>query len=409
MVLRRQMLVNTIGACVYLGVQWVMTIIIARTLGYFAAGTLGIAVSVSNVFMVIAQFSMRQFQVSDIEQKYSSYAYVKSRYATCLCAMFFCFLFCLINQYDQQKIFCIMAFMLIKVSEALSDVYQGIEQKYLKYDYICFSHIIRGGLFFLTLVIGCIYQKKLEVILSIIAVELILFVLLFERNYSKKIDKLFYQGAKSVSELIRECFPLVIYSFCITYIPVFPRLIYEKMFGEQNLGYFMSISSPTMIINAVISLLLTPLIPIVSELCRDKKIKQIENILFKLLATFGFLILISVYASKYVGGFVLELLFGYEIVPYVYTLAPIMISTIVISIIWTFGSILIIIRKIDILVKCSIGAVIMELVLASKMIEIFDMNGISYSIIISMGVLSICFFVIVVKFLKGLEKDGRLE
>lgn len=409
MKLRRQMLVNTVGAIVYLGVQWLMTIIVARMLGYYAAGVLGIAVSVSNVFMVIAQFSMRQFQVSDIEGKYSSYVYVKSRYITCICAVIFCVLYCLINKYDSQQIFCTLAFMFIKISEALSDVYQGIEQKYLKYDYICFSHVIRASMFFVTLFIGCLFQKELGMILSIIALEEIIFVLIFEKNYSKKIDKGFYQGATNVKALLRECFPLVIYSFCITYIPVFPRLIYERMCGEQNLGYYMSISSPTMIINAVISLLLAPLIPIVSVLCKDKKIKQIKNILLKLLTIFCLITIIGIFASKCGGTFVLKILFGDEILLYSHTLIPIVVGAIVISLIWTLGSILIIIREIETLVKCSLGAVGIELIIATNMIKRFDMNGISYSIIISMGFLCACFLFVFLRFLKGLEKDGGME
>ena len=78
-----QALQNVFGNVIYLAAQWWMTIIVAKmSTGYSDAGTLALAITVTNIIYLIASYGMRSFQVSDVNNVYSHKEYVVSRYAT---------------------------------------------------------------------------------------------------------------------------------------------------------------------------------------------------------------------------------------------------------------------------------------------------------------------------------------
>ena len=57
------------GNLVYLVCQWLVTVLVTKLGGFGDAGVLSVAMSVSATFQTLAMFGMRNFQVSDIEDK----------------------------------------------------------------------------------------------------------------------------------------------------------------------------------------------------------------------------------------------------------------------------------------------------------------------------------------------------
>ena len=82
--LKKNMLYNTIGTSIYLGLQWLITILVVRASGYEDAGILSLAMSISNTIYAISSFGMRGYQSSDIKEEFDNYTYVLSRIITCL-------------------------------------------------------------------------------------------------------------------------------------------------------------------------------------------------------------------------------------------------------------------------------------------------------------------------------------
>ena len=88
---------NTIGTIYYYFCQWIITILIVRLTDYSLAGYLSLAITVTNSFYAIAQFGMRQYQVSDIQGKYDDSIYIGSRYLTIFVAFAACLIFSLMR------------------------------------------------------------------------------------------------------------------------------------------------------------------------------------------------------------------------------------------------------------------------------------------------------------------------
>ena len=78
---------NSVGSLISLVCQWLTTILVVRlSSGYDAAGALSLAMAISNVFAPIAWFSIRSYQVTDVQNKTTSREYVAFRLVTIVLA-----------------------------------------------------------------------------------------------------------------------------------------------------------------------------------------------------------------------------------------------------------------------------------------------------------------------------------
>ena len=115
--LKKNMLWNAAGNLIYLLSQWLITIFVANIGDFSDAGLLSIAMSVSATFQTVAMFGIRNFQVSDVENKYSDTCYVTLRSVTCIFSLALCMGFSLISGYRSGQLLAIFLFMLFRLSE----------------------------------------------------------------------------------------------------------------------------------------------------------------------------------------------------------------------------------------------------------------------------------------------------
>jgi O-antigen/teichoic acid export membrane protein len=141
--LAKNMTWNTVGNLVYCVCQWIMTILVVKLDSYDGAGYLSLAMTTSSTFSTIAMFSMRNFQVSDIQNEFRDSEYLGSRLITCISSIILCYVYSL-GSTSNYQMFCINAFMLIRIAESIVDVIHGIDQKYDRYDLIGKSYLLRG-------------------------------------------------------------------------------------------------------------------------------------------------------------------------------------------------------------------------------------------------------------------------
>ena len=93
--LAKNMLWSSVGNLVYCICLWAITILTVRLCSYDQAGYLSLAMSASSTCATIGLFSMRNYQISDIDNEFSVSVYVGSRFFTCLLSVVFCLVYCL--------------------------------------------------------------------------------------------------------------------------------------------------------------------------------------------------------------------------------------------------------------------------------------------------------------------------
>ena len=112
--LRENVIWNTIGSIIYWGTQWLTAIVLFREMGSSEAGVYQLSMAITAVFISIALFGMRSYQVSDVKRDYSDGTYMASRIFTVGAAFVAGVIFVLVNGYQTHFVICIILYLVFK-------------------------------------------------------------------------------------------------------------------------------------------------------------------------------------------------------------------------------------------------------------------------------------------------------
>lgn len=386
---------NTLGSVFYCVCQWLITILVVWLDSYESAGNLSLAMTTSSSFSAIALFSMRNYQVSDVKGEYSQGQYVSSRVITCIAAFISCAVAALIGNNGRYEVLCIMAFMLVRVAEAVVDVMHGINQKYMRYDLIGKSYIIRGIFTIASFSIGLLVTGELLLTLIIMAVLNLLAAFLYDCRKTGKLEEIklnLFQ--KKVIQLLKTCLPIVIFTFLLSLENLIPKQMLQQQYGERELGIYSSIASPTLVVQVFASVAFNPFLPKFSEVYYSGDTVKFRSMLHKTYAVLAGMCVVVTVGAAVVGKLGLQILFGKDILQYYNLFMPIVWCTILTAIIWIISAILIALRKIKWLIVGMIIDFGLCLALVSPLVERYNKNGVSIVQLIVMA-LYILFMIIV--------------
>ena len=375
---------NTIGTIYYYFCQWIITILIVRLTDYSLAGYLSLAITVTNSFYAVAQFGMRQYQVSDIQGKYDDSIYIGSRYITIVVAFFACLFFSLIKGYDSVQVWCIGSYMLLKAVEAYVDVCQGIAQKAWRFDIIGISLFIRGT--FLMVGFGLLIYFTGNLPFTLIVISIISFVgiLVIDvrliSNFASMKCRIF---DRRIFRLIKECIPIVGFNFLLSFVTLIAREGLQDRYGIEALGIYSSVASPTVIIQLLASVIFNPFIPFFAEYYNNKKVKDFFSLMIKFVLMLVGITGAAIISAYFFGKWALIIIIGQQIAPYCYLLIPVIGCTVVTAAIWLFAGIMIAMRRTVLLLLSTIAGLLTDYCIIGHMLEKYYMNGASYSIIIA--------------------------
>ena len=385
--MKKNVMWNTFGSVFYSMCQWVITILVVHLVSYEAAGSLSLAMTTSSSFSAISLFSMRNYQVSDVKGEYSSDIYVGSRFITCMLAMVCCLVAsCFIGDGTSEFI-CINAFMLIRVAEALVDVLHGINQKYMKYDFIGKSYIFRGVATVAIFCIGVQMTHSLEITLVMIAVINLLLALLYDWRKTNLLEKIRPVLADSkIVLLLKTCFPIVIFAFLLSVENLVAKKVLQMQYGQDMLGIYSSIASPTLVVQVFASVAFNPFLPSLIKEYVDGDIEVFDNQFNKVVGLLVGMSLVVTIGAMIVGRFGLTLLFGASILEYYHLFIPIVWVTILTAWVWILYAIVVGMR----MIKELLVGIILDFIICSGLVwpivKYFGVNGTSMVQIIALSV-----------------------
>lgn len=384
-------LYNLIGSFAYLFSQWLMSILVVRLSGsYEEAGIFGTALSVTNIFYMISSFSIRNYQVADINDRFSNDEYITFRIITCAISLLILPVYLIAMRYSLYILLAVICYMLIKTAEAFIDVIQGVYQKAWRLDIVCKSFVIRG---IVNLAVFSLLEWKFKnLVVSLLftaTASLICAVLLDIRPcklmFGIKIDF----GNKRLLELMFCCLPLFIHGFLSASIYSTPRIIAQRICGEEQFGFYASVAVPTVIVQLAVSNVFSPCITLMTEqyIKRDRE-------LFSTIAKIQGIIIVTALAAvagfSVLGDWFLESMFGYEILDYTNLLIPAVIGSVLIATAAFVASIFTVNGRNTVMAVLEGITFIIDLILSIALIKRFNLQGINYALIIS------CIFFILV-------------
>ena len=381
---------NTAGSLFFLICQWVITVLVVRLSDGFAdAGLLSLAMSVTNVFAIIALFNVRNYQVSDSSGLYTSGEYVSHRLLTCVFAFVLCAVATLIGGYEFYTAACILAYMLLKLVENFVDVFHGIVQRNWRLDIAGRSFILRGLMTVASFAIVFGVSKNLLLAILAMAATNIASLLIYDLNAVRRVEtfRLSFRTDRLLT-LSKVCLPMVGYGFCIHSILPLVKAVLEAYHGEEMLGYYGSVTTVATLIQSFTLLVFTPLIGVFDEAFRAGDRCKLRRLFAKLILLLLAVALLAMLAVALLGDFAMSLVFGEEILPYVYLLYPTIIASALTALVWLLGMILVVMRYMKTLLIGAMAGLAVGVVASVTLIPDTMFSGANIAQILPFGVIA---------------------
>lgn len=399
--LKKKAIINSVGSLVLFAGQWLISVLIVKVSGYGDAGIFNLAMSISNVFSFIANYNIRNYQISDSKNEFTQTQYLLSRVVTTLISFIICAAYLFISDsYSSIEQWAIIFYLLYSNVNVLSDVMLGTVQLGNGLEINGYSNIIRGTACVIFFFIPYVLTKDLiTALIAMIAATAAVTLIYDRRIYLKHLGKFSISLKRDMSAVIKVlkcCFLLMLSTFFPIVTTAIPRKIINDYYGEEALGYFSTIFTPTVLIITLAPALILSVIPELTEQWNKNNLKESRSLIYKSYGIcLGFMVLAEL-AALVAGRPVMKFIYNEQILDY-YNLIYWAIAATGINACTSCGNaILIIMRKNIAVVAASFASMLSAMVLSGVFIKEAFIYGASYALLIAYTIQAIIQIVIIV-------------
>ena len=245
----RDYLWNTISMGMWGVVFPFLTIVVTQLSGTELAGMFSMAFVVANLLMILANFGIRTFQVSDVAEVYSFSDYQVNRVITCVAAVIAAVLYCQVRGYDAAMSTLCVSLVVYKAFDGLADVYEGRLQQVGKMYLGGVSLFVRSLLAFVTFCLALLLTGSLPtagIVMAVFAGASTLVVTIplayFESERSARLE------LSKVVSLFKHSWPLFVALFMYSLVDNMPKFVMEGILSYDNQLYYNVLYFPAMFI-----------------------------------------------------------------------------------------------------------------------------------------------------------------
>ena len=301
---------NSLNAVVSVVLLWAVT----RINGTNDAGVFSLGFSTAQMMLTIGNFGMRNYQSSDVSDKYSQEVYLASRWVTSFIMMAGVCGFVLAKGYYPEKALVVVLLCILKVTDALDDVYGAYYQRMNRLDLsgkILFLRIVTYSITFV-LVLLLTHNMCVAILAAIAVASALLFYMVRTVKQVFPITKpKFLWG--SVGKLLAECLPLCISAFLLVYMVNAPKYAIDSYMSNEMQAYYNYLFMPCFVINLFVGFVLQPLLVRISVLWKEHNFHEFKRIMLKIYGCTLLISLLIVLAGRFAGCYFLSIFFGVDL------------------------------------------------------------------------------------------------
>ena len=286
---RKQAAINSVGSIVLMFGQWLISVLIVRMSGYEDAGIFSLAMTVSNVFSFFANYGLRNYQVSDVAGRYTQGQYILTRLLTSVASVVGCGAYLLVaGGYSAVERWAILLYLLYSNVNVISDTLLGSLQLHDRLYINGYSNTMRGAVCFAAFVGSYLGGHNLLVSLGIMALATLLLTAAYDWRCFCRVETVQRwnaQDRRAAFSLLKVCFALMLSN-------IFP------------------------VITTLVPAIIIALVPKMAKAWNEKNRRELLSLVGQ---TYGFTIafvLLAELAALVAGRFVMQLIFGPEILQY---------------------------------------------------------------------------------------------
>jgi O-antigen/teichoic acid export membrane protein len=230
------------------------------------------------------------------------------------------------------------------------------------------------------------FTKTLFQSLCIMSLLYVTIIVLYD---IKKTFSYFPRGImmKDTIVILKNCFPIMLSSLISPFMLFITRNAVEKIYGATELGFYSAFTMVIVVLPTMAGAVYMVLLPLISEKYVKQLKKDIVKIILIILGIIFFVTLIILFLARLAGSFAFSLVFGAEILEYMYLLFPVVITSIMLTIM-NFSSVCLTAmqKRIPMLVGMLTGAVLLA-VLVMPITRSGGMLGTTNIFNVSLGVI----------------------
>ena len=314
----RDYVCNTLGIAAWGMVFPFLTIVVTQLVGVEQAGMFSLAFVTGSLLMIVANYGVRTFQVSDLEEEHSFSDYQINRWITCALMVAVGVAYCLVRGYTDQMLTISLGVYVYKMIDGLADVYEGRLQQVDKLYLAGVSQAFRSVVVFVVFSLFLLVTRNLPgacIAMAVAAAVTFLFLTfplaLFETPKSQR------GTLRGITALFKQCFPLFVALFMYSLIDNMPKFVMEGVLSYDNQLYFNALYFPAQMILLTIGLVYKPLLVRMAETWADpeKRRRFDMSIAVIMLAIVG-LTLVMVVIMGWIGIPVMSFMYGLDFEPF---------------------------------------------------------------------------------------------
>lgn len=314
---RRTAIWNMVSSILGAAQSAIFLLVVTHVCDAVYAGIFSIATTLGYQIIAIGSYGMRNFQATDVKQKYKFKEYLLSRYFTSIAMFIFLIGYVWIKDYNIEKALIILAFGVYKAVDVIEDVFHGEFQRYNRLDIGAISMTIRYVISFLVFAVVLITSHNLlfacicEAVISI----LVFIILTYEVIKPRKI--LSVKGAlKHTGWLLRDCFPLFIGGFLYLYVCNAPKYAIDNCLSQESQMYFAILFMPVFVVNLLSSFVYRPLLVRMAICWNEKRNKEFWHMVMTQITLIFVLTIMGILGAYLCGTQILSLVYGVDVNPY---------------------------------------------------------------------------------------------
>ena len=309
---------NTIGVGMWGMVFPLLTIVVTQLVGVEQAGMFSLAFVTGLMLMFVANYGVRAYQVSDIEEEHSFSDYQINRFLTCIIMVVAGFAYCAIRGYTDSMLLISAGVYLYKMVDGLADVYEGRLQQVDKLYLAGISQAFRSIVVVIVFSIVLFVSRNLEaacISMAVSSAATFLFLTfplaLFETPKSRK------WSFGGIFDLFKQCFPLFVALFMYNLIDNMPKFVMEGVLSYDNQLYFNALYFPAHGILLTAGFIYKPLLLKMANVWADPaKRKRFDFIIVVILASIVVMTLAMMLIMGSIGLPIMSFLYGIDFMPF---------------------------------------------------------------------------------------------
>ncbi len=319
--LKLQTIISTAGIFIQFFAQWLISILLVRMDGYATAGIFSLAMSVSNVFAYIANYGIRGYQVTDVNNRFTDRQYFLTRSLTVTISMLLCLAYlALVDGYDRQERLVIFLYLLYNEINTMSDSMQSSLQVRDHLEMSGFSNAIRGTLCFVFFMAVFAVTKQIVPALLAMACGSALVLLFYDlpkyRAFVGVNKPTPSMDLKQSWLIIKACFMLALSQILPIITTAIPRRTIQNILGVEQLGIFSSIFTPVVILLTLIPSVVTAILPRIAMLWEQGETSKLTKSVWTGPSVLLGVGVIGCILAAICGRPILSLMYGKSILPY---------------------------------------------------------------------------------------------